>query len=633
MSGDERSGAGGPQIHCHVCNAELPSDATFCLQCGSRVRAIPPAPSMTTVGAPAAKSNKPVHTPTMLGVSPSATPPLTAVPAPAAVPTPAADLQSTLVDRPSIDVPSAEAATLALPAPQLPTAVPNKQRTMIGVAREGLSLPSPVPTDPPPPAPPSVPPRSVTMMGVAGPSPAPPAPGPFPVASAPPPAEVDPNAHRRRETPPFVGGTSPGSAPRTGDSGYAPQRSFDRNAETLKLAPRRSSAPWVVAGLVGLALLGGGAFLAYHAFGPTAPVPLQAEVRLVEGVMRVHATIPGSDARWRIIYRGQESAIGASGSVDFPLVGISPDDVGDVVLPIEVRDPTGQRSERALRVVIGYRVTADLDHTGDDPPRVHLRFRVPLGASLSIAGQPITLAGQVGVAEIPAPAAMPMEAAAASRSERFPIEVRTTSGVTIRGEYELRVPRLPLRLELPGPLSHVDAAMVTVEGSLPRATRVLVGSQAATLMGDHFRAEVPIAPGANNLTVRGFAPGGAPATASFTVYRSTTPQDYLASGGGDRGVAPLVTPTAASVRLRVRGRVINSTQAAGELPSFQMVVADRACPGQQCLAWVDMAPGSLVRVNETVEVVGETHGTRTYVTQGGQRRTDAVIRALFLTRP
>ena len=79
--------------------------------------------------------------------------------------------------------------------------------------------------------------------------------------------------------------------------------------------------------------------------------------------------------------------------------------------------------------------------------------------------------------------------------------------------------------------------------------------------------------------------------------------------------------------------MINSTQSAGELPSFQLLVTDRACPNQQCLAWVDMAPGTLVRVNENVEVVGETHGTRTYVNQTGQRRTDTVIRALFVLRP
>jgi hypothetical protein len=46
-----------------------------------------------------------------------------------------------------------------------------------------------------------------------------------------------------------------------------------------------------------------------------------------------------------------------------------------------------------------------------------------------------------------------------------------------------------------------------------------------------------------------------------------------------------------------------------------------------------MPPGTLVRANETVEVVGETHGTRTYTNQTGQRRTDAVIRSLFLSRP
>lgn len=511
--------------------------------------------------------------------------------------------------------------------PSPPAAVPNKQRTMIGVAFDKSALP-PVPaSEPPPPAPsapppqpaaPVVAPRAHTMMGVAPPVP----------PSEPPPPN-DQAARRRKESPPFIGGQRLGAAPPNPPPSYGTQRTEDE-----PLLPKKTPLGlWIGGAVVGLALLGGAALLASRLLGGGGPPPLQAEVRLAEGQLRVRATLPGADARWRVVYRGTEFPVDARGVVDFPVAGLDPNEVGEIALPIEVRDATGARSPRALRIVIGYRVVADLDHLGDDPPRVHLRFRVPTGATLSIAGQPITLSGQLGVAEIPAPAPISMDSPTASRSERFPIEVRTASGVVIRGEYELRVPRLPLRIEAPGPLSLVNAAMVTVEGSLPRASRVLVGAQPATLMGDHFRAEVPIQPGANTLTVRGFAPGGAPVTTTLMVYRSVTPQDYLASGGGDRGLAPLITPSPTTVRLRARGRVINSTQSAGELPSFQLLVTDRACPNQQCLAWVDMAPGTLVRVNETVEVVGETHGTRTYVNQTGQRRTDAVIRALFVLRP
>ncbi len=521
-------------------------------------------------------------------------------------------------------------AEVPAPAPAaVPATVANKQRTMIGVAREGLALP-PVPkSEPPPPSVPAPPPEPVTtvaaprahtMMGVAPPVP----------PSEPPPAAQDPSARRRRESPPFMGGQSAGSPP----SSFTPTYSSQRTEDELVVPRKTPIALWIAGAVALVGLLGGAVLLGSRLMGGSAPPPLQAEVRVAEGALRVHATLPGADARWRVVYRGTEFPVDASGAVDFPLAGLDPNEVGEIALPIEVRDAAGTRSPRSLRIVIGYRVVADLDHLGDDPPRVHLRFRVPTGATLSIASQPITLSGQLGVAEIPAPAPLSMDSPITSRSDRFPIEVRTASGVVIRGEYELRVPRLPLRIEAPGPLSLVNASMVTVEGSLPRATRVLVGAQPATLMGDHFRAEVPIGPGANTLTVRGFAPGGAPVTTTLMVYRSVTPQDYLASGGGDRGLVPLITPPPTSVRLKVRGRVINSTTpAAGELPTFQLLVADRACPNQQCLAWVDMAPGTLVRANETVEVVGETHGTRTYVNQTGQRRTDVVIRALFVLRP
>ena len=573
----------------------------------------------------------------MLGVAPTA--PVVA----------AAHLQATLLEaHPAGSLanltaaPTEVSSTPSLPVPTLPAAVPNKQRTMIGVAREGLAMP-PVPkSERPPtsvPAPPAEPaaavaaPRSHTMMGVAPPV----AQSLAPVATpsvAPPPEPTtppqDPSARRRRESPPFIGGQRLGSAPPPPLAAPFPS---PRTEDDLRLPKRTPVGLWLGGGLVGLALVGGAVILGLRLLGASGPPPLQAEVRLADGTLRVHATLPGADARWRVRHLGSEFPVDASGAVEFPLAGLDPNEVGEVVLPIEVRDAAGTRSARALRIVIGYRVVADLDHLGDDPPRVHLRFRVPLGATLSIAGQPITLSGQLGVAEIPAPAALAMESPTAARSDRFPIEVRTAAGVVIRGEYELRLPRLPLRVESPGPLSLVNASMVTVEGSLPRAARVLVGTQPATLMGDHFRAEVPIAPGANLLTVHGFAPGGAPVMTTLAVYREVTPQDYLASGGGDRGLAPLVSPPATTVRLRVRGRVINSTQAAGEMPTFQLLVSDRTCPNQQCLAWVDMAPGSLVRVNETVDVIGETHGTRSYVNQTGQRRTDTVIRALFILRP
>nr|MBK7064592.1 hypothetical protein [Deltaproteobacteria bacterium] len=77
MSGDDRDGTGGPQIHCHICSASLPRDATFCLQCGSRVRAVPPAPTPTAMGAPsplAPPTPAPARHATMLGVAPTAPP-------------------------------------------------------------------------------------------------------------------------------------------------------------------------------------------------------------------------------------------------------------------------------------------------------------------------------------------------------------------------------------------------------------------------------------------------------------------------------------------------------------------------------------------------------------------------------
>ncbi len=579
--------------HCHVCGAALPSDASFCLQCGARVQPVPPAP------APSAPSPKPVSSrnATLLGVISVAEGPVAvgATP-PAPAPSPVRD---------------------AIPA--------GRGATMIGVAMDPRgATPAPGPSVP----------RSGTMLGVASPvaAPARPKAQPAPSGQTVGPFPSDDGHRRRAEAPPVF--ESPAQPP----FGHRPlafaQPAAHPEPPPFETRPRpKRSALWVVAGGALVAAVVGGAYVGVRFFGAAHHPQLQADVRVVDGAVRVHAVIPGGDARWHARVQGVDYPVDASGALEFPLSALSAETVGDVQVPLALRDPTGATSERTLHFVVGYRVQPDLEHLGDDPPRVHLRFRVPTGATLSIAGQPITLSGQLGVAEIPAPPPISSDAPSGYRSDRFPIEVHTADGVTIRGDYELRVPRLALRVEMPGPLSAVDAATVTVDGSLPRATRVLVGSTRATVMGDHFRAEVPLALGPNALVVVGYGPGGIAATTALTVYRGVTPQSYLASGGGDRGVGPLVTPTATPVRVRLRGRVINSTQSAGDLPSFQLLVSDAACPGRQCLAWVDLPPGALVRVNETVEVVGETHGTRSYVTQNGQRHNDAVVRALFLTRP
>jgi hypothetical protein len=170
-----------------------------------------------------------------------------------------------------------------------------------------------------------------------------------------------------------------------------------------------------------------------------------------------------------------------------------------------------------------------------------------------------------------------------------------------------------------------------VNGTAPRATRVTVRGQPATVTGDTWSAVVPLTAGSNALEVEAFG-AGAPASARLVAYRDVTPEQYLALNGGDRGVAALVArPVVDGARVRVAGTLVGSAIETPDGRSIQLVVENRACPGGRCTAWVDVARATEVAGNTPVEVVGELRGARSYSTTSGERRTDPVIVAVALT--
>jgi hypothetical protein len=359
--------------------------------------------------------------------------------------------------------------------------------------------------------------------------------------------------------------------------------------------------------------------------GSRAPT-LEAEWRPnATGGIVLALTVPGVGSGARVRAAGREFAMDAHGRVELTV----PDpagQVGGVDQPVEVVRGDGEVHRYLVHYLIAYRLTPDMTHLGDDPPVVHLDFRVPSGSQLFVAEQAIQVVGDRGIAAIPGPEPA-RSGADGGRREVYPIRVRTPDGQTLERPYELRLPRLPLRVDAPGLVTLTVGAEVEVRGRSAGARRVRIGTRAADIEGDGFRATVPVQPGRNALEVVAYGPGAAPSVLPLVVYRGVTAQEYLA--GVSSGAALLATRPTPGRRLRFTGRVL--APAPGEVRSFQVLVPERTCPGGNCTVWVDPGANLELTVGGTYDLVGETVGQRAYTTQSGERRSDTVVAALFAT--
>lgn len=429
---------------------------------------------------------------------------------------------------------------------------------------------------------------------------------------------------------PPAGSVAPSARPMSEPAAQGPAPSaMDRGDEEFPTPSRsRSRVWWVVLALASMALVGGGALLWYRV-RPTAPPSLPATLRTLEhGEQVMVLTLSRVAAGTRVRYQGVEHPLDASGRVELP-VALPADRVGEVEVPIEIVPPSGPPERRTVRLVVAWNASTDLSKLREERPRVHVVFRVLRGASLWVEGTPIRVSGDTGIAEIPI-APTPVRVGDGTFRSFISVRVALPGGGSSEGRYEIVAPRIALRLsQLPVCLTH-DATLV-VNGTAPRATRVTVRGQAATVTGDTWSAVVPLNPGSNALDIEAFG-DGAPAQARIVAYRDVTPEQYLALNGGDRGVAALTArPVVDGTRLRVTGTLVGNAIDTPEGRSIQFVVENRACPDGRCTAWIDVARDTPLSHGTLVEVVGELRGARSYSTTSGERRTDPVILAVQLS--
>lgn len=593
MSGPSDSASGGG-IVCNVCRAALPSDATFCLMCGTRQTLRPAAPVRVNLGREA----------TMLGLAPNATAATAAAPQ---------GPRDTLID--------------ASPGPGQsvdPKKVASQHRTMLGMDSTAAPVDGPTNRYRSPPPPQAAPPRTPELR---------PASGRTAQGLMTPPAHGFAGPHEptmpppRRRDPPLLGAPAVPSVAPPRRSTPPPARSAVDSGEDLVvpgLSRPRATGPslYLAAGLAVLGIGGLTAGLLLRA-RQSAP-PLNALVSATDGET-VTLTVAVPEAAGGRIRAGNDVVpIDAAGRAS---LRVQVNAVGEIRLPVTLINGAVSES-RDLRYFIAWRVTPQFNELGASPPRLLLEFHVPPDATLEVSRHPVRVVNGVGIASIDASAPLAVTDLEGARRYTFPVRV-TRGGAHTEGEYALRVRRTPLRVEDPGRITATNASLLTVRGTAPQATRVMVGTVAARVEGDRYSADVALVPGPNTVDVVAYAPGGVPARQSLTIYQNVTPDAYLAASPGDHGASLLAAPREGA-RLRVRGRVLRALEAGPDGPTFQLLVSDRACPASQCIAWVDPPRRTTVREGQDVEVTGELQRARGYVATDGSRRSAPVIQALFL---
>lgn len=581
---------------CNVCRAALPSDATFCLMCGTRQTLRPAAPVRVNLGREA----------TMLGLAPNA-----AAATPAA---PSSTPRDTLLDASPGPSPAGE-----------PKRVASQHRTMLGM--DSTAAPAEGPTNryraPQTPSSSAASPRAPELRPASGRTAQglmmPPGgfAGPHEPTMPPP----------RRRDPPLLGAPAMSSVQPPRRPAVASARSAVDSGEDLVvpgLSRPRPRGPWLYLA-AGLAVLGiGGLTAGLLLRARQSAAPLNALVSATDGE-HVTLTVAVPEAAGGRIRAGNDVVnIDAAGRAS---LRVRVDAVGELRLPVTVTHGSVTEA-RDLRYFIAWRVAPQFNELGASPPRLLLEFHVPPDATLEVSRHPVRVVNGVGIASIDASAPLAVTDLEGARRYTFPVRV-SRGGAHTEGEYALRVRRTPLRVEEPGRITATNASLITVRGTAPQATRVTVGAVAARVQGDQFSADVALVPGPNTVDVIAYAPGGVPARQSLTIYQNVSPDAYLSASPGAHDASLLASPREGA-RLRVRGRVLRALEAGPDGPTFQILVSDRACPASQCVAWVDPPRRITVREGQDVEVTGELLRARGYVATDGSRRSAPVIQALFL---
>ncbi len=183
----------------------------------------------------------------------------------------------------------------------------------------------------------------------------------------------------------------------------------------------------------------------------------------------------------------------------------------DIEILIE-RTGIGRNERMQLQFPIDYRLAWDLSRLDQIPPTLGINVEAALGVTVSLDGQPVSLADNRGFH----PVAIAADLMGPSVSEQWleksvPVAISGGRGSTPPDHFTLKIPIVPLAVDTPWDGFQTSDETTVVSGRSTPNTRISVaGNPTTTNAEGYFELALQTVPGLNTFTIAAEAPGHAP---------------------------------------------------------------------------------------------------------------------------
>lgn len=280
----------------------------------------------------------------------------------------------------------------------------------------------------------------------------------------------------------------------------------------------------------------------------------------------------------------------------------------DIEIEIE-RTGFGRNERMQLQFPIDYRLAWDLSRLEQIPPALGILVEAALGVTVSLDGQPVPLADNQGLHEVP----ITTDLLGPNVSEQWlekSVSVAISGGraSTPPDHFTLKIPIVPLAVDTPwdGFLTSDDTTVVSGR-STPNTKVTVAGNPTTTNAEGYFELALQTQPGLNTFTISAHAPGHAPRFVNVSLTKvASAPKAALEYQGTalnrfDELLRQLQSPEA-SVRVALPGKVQESKVQGST--TVLLVGVTAGCPTRNCMVRVIYPTRLTLKEGERVAVFG-----------------------------
>jgi hypothetical protein len=393
---------------------------------------------------------------------------------------------------------------------------------------------------------------------------------------------------------------------------------------------QRSKVPLIVVLVLGVLIFVGGVGTAIVLVLLRDAPTIRASVLQTEEGERLRIEVPGAEDGAKVRFDGREAAL-EGGTATFEITAETLQ-IGDNALSIDVVDPSGDVASSQVTLTVSYRVRANLDPLGQEPPVLEIVGDALPGSTLTVDGQAVALDERGhGVVRLPVTEATGTEDGVFEHTAAY--RVQLPDGASHDGTVSTRVPYTALRIDRPSSELVTDRDTVEIAGVVAPDATVFVDGTAVETNDGRFVHRHPLAElGTFNPAVVARQPGRAPRRVTLTVRRVADLAREAAGFDADRSLtyARIMSNVASyrGQRIALEGRVYNVDASEGR-SVLQILV--RSCPGgQRCPLWVNYPAATDVTPNSWVRVLGTVAGEQQFRSQSNEVRTVPRVDAVFV---